>query len=79
MAKRAKRTIKRTVARKSRKLRATKTIVRRKDLVVISKREYEGLKETIHLLSNPANASRLRSAIAAADAGKFVEGELIEE
>jgi antitoxin YefM len=74
MAKRAKHASPK-VARKNRKVEAR----RRSKFIVISKQEYEGLKETIYLLSNPANASRLLSAVADADAGKFVEGELIEE
>jgi hypothetical protein len=39
----------------------------------------EGLKETTYLLSNPANARALHAAIADANAGKFIEGELIDE
>ena len=46
--------------------------------VLMSEEEYEGLVETIHLLSNPANAKDLREGIAEADAGKFIEHELIE-
>jgi antitoxin YefM len=47
-------------------------------VVILSEEEYEGLLETIHLLSNPANAKDLLEGIAEADAGKFVEHELIE-
>jgi hypothetical protein len=36
----------------------------------------EGLKETIDLLSRPANARRLRSALAQAKAGKLKERDL---
>ena len=46
--------------------------------VLMSEEEYEGLMETIHLLSCPANASRLRSALAQAKAGKLQEHELDE-
>jgi antitoxin YefM len=46
--------------------------------VLMSEEEYEGLKETIHLLSSPTNAKRLRSAIAQAKAGKLKEHELDE-
>ena len=46
--------------------------------VLMSEEEYEGLMETIHLLSSPANASRLRSALAQAKAGKLQEHELDE-
>lgn len=47
-------------------------------VVMLSQEEYEGLVETIHLLSNPANAKDLLEGIAEADAGKFIEHELIE-
>lgn len=61
-------------------LRAGALRKRRKSLVVtISKEEYEGLKETIYLLSNPANAQELLAAIAEANAGKLIEHELLDE
>ena len=50
-----------------------------RSVVMLSAEKYEGLVETIHLLSNPANAKELLSAIADADAGKFIERELIDE
>ena len=62
-----------SLIRKKRKVRGTRS------MVMISKQEYEGLKETIYLLSNPANAQDLLAAIAEANAGKFIEGELIDE
>jgi len=46
--------------------------------VLISEEEYESLKETSHLLRSPTNVSRLRSAIAQAEAGKLKEYELDE-
>jgi antitoxin YefM len=49
---------------------------RERDMVMVSRQEYEGLKETIDLLSRPANASRLRSALAQAKAGKLKERDL---
>ena len=49
---------------------------RERDTVTISRQEYEGLKETIDLLSRPANARRLRSALAQAKAGKLKERDL---
>jgi antitoxin YefM len=63
------------------KKRMAKRIARRKrrSVVTISKEEYEGLKETIYLLSNPANAQELLAAIADANAGKFEEHGLLDE
>jgi antitoxin YefM len=48
-------------------------------VVMIAEGEFEGWKETIRLLSSPANASRLLSALAQAEAGKLTEHGLIEE
>jgi antitoxin YefM len=47
-------------------------------LVVMPLAELEGLRETLYLLSTPANAEHLRRSIAEADAGKVVERALIE-
>jgi len=47
--------------------------------VLVSREEFEGWKETVRLLSNPANAKDLREGIAEAEAGKFEEHELIDE
>lgn len=47
--------------------------------VMMSEGEFESWQETLHLLRSPANASRLLSSIADADAGKLFEHELIEE
>ena len=46
-------------------------------VVMVSKDEFEGLTETLYLLSSPANARDLQEGIAEADAGKFIEHELI--
>jgi antitoxin YefM len=40
--------------------------------------KFGGWMETIHLLRSPANAWRLLQAIAAANAGKLAERDLIE-
>ena len=48
-------------------------------VVMIAEDEFEGWKETIRLVSSPANASRLLSALAQAEAGKLTEHGLIEE
>jgi antitoxin YefM len=47
-------------------------------VVVMPLAELEGLRETLHLLSSPANAEHLLKSIADANAGKLVERELIE-
>ena len=47
--------------------------------VVLSVQQYEGLLETLRILSNPADAQDLREAIAEADAGLYEEHERIEE
>jgi antitoxin YefM len=47
-------------------------------VVIIPLAEWEGMKETLHLLSTPANARHLLESIAEADAGKLVERELIK-
>jgi len=41
--------------------------------VVLSLTEYEALEETLHLLSDPANAEHLRKSMSQAEAGEFVE------
>jgi antitoxin YefM len=46
--------------------------------VVLPLSEWEGMKETLYLLSTPTNAERLRSAIKAADEGRLTEHKLIE-
>jgi antitoxin YefM len=40
--------------------------------------EYNSWKETLYLLSNPANADRLRESLAEARAGNVQERELLE-
>ena len=46
--------------------------------VIMLLSEWEGMKETLHLLSTKANAERLFSAMADANAGRAVERDLIE-
>jgi antitoxin YefM len=48
------------------------------NVVILSEEEFEGWQETVHLLSNPANAKRLLESIREADAGLTTEHELIE-
>lgn len=47
-------------------------------LVVLPLAELEGMRETLHLLSTPANAEHLLASIAEADSGNVVERELID-
>ncbi len=59
----------------------TELIVTRQNhepVVMMPLAELEGLRETLHLLSSPANAERLRESIAQADAGELEEHELFE-
>jgi antitoxin YefM len=39
------------------------------NVVIMSQSEFEGWKETVHLLSSPANLAHLRRSIAQLDAG----------
>jgi PHD/YefM family antitoxin component YafN of YafNO toxin-antitoxin module len=45
-------------------------------MIVVSRQEYEGVKETIALVDRPANVRRLRSALAQAKVGKLKECDL---
>jgi antitoxin YefM len=47
-------------------------------VVVMPLAELEGLRETLHLLSTPANAEHLLKSIAELDAGKAEERTLID-
>lgn len=47
-------------------------------VVVMPLSELEGLRETLHLLSTPANAEHLLRSIAEAEAGKATERTLID-
>lgn len=42
-------------------------------VVMIAQSEYEGMMETLHLMSSPANAKRLNESMADAEAGKGFE------
>ncbi|CAI2935834.1 type II toxin-antitoxin system Phd/YefM family antitoxin [Aminobacter niigataensis] len=59
----------------------TELIVTRQNhepVVVLPLSEWEGMKETLYLLSNPVNAERLLKSIEDSNAGKLEEHELIE-
>lgn len=47
-------------------------------VVMVSLSEWNSISETLHLLSSPKNAERLRKAIRDMDAGKGIEHEPIE-
>jgi antitoxin YefM len=55
-------------------------IARRKGegVVMISQSEWQGIEETLYLLSSPTNAKHLMEGIAELDAGRGEEHELIE-
>lgn len=44
-------------------------------VVMLAQSEYEGMMETLHLLSSPANARRLEEALAEAERGEGIEVE----
>lgn len=59
----------------------TVTIQRRnsENVVMMSESEFNSWRETIYLMSNPQNASRLMESIAQAERGNVVEKKLLDE
>ena len=47
-------------------------------VVLLSMEEYESMEETLHLLSSPANAERLRRGLADFEKGNFSNQSLSE-
>lgn len=47
-------------------------------VVMVSLADWHAIEETLHLLSTPANAQRLKSAIKELDAGGGIKRKLIE-
>ena len=47
-------------------------------MLVMPLSDFEGLRETLYLLSTPANAEHLRRSIADAEAGRVFERDLME-
>ena len=47
-------------------------------VVMVSLADWNAMEETLHLLSNPANAARLKAAVAQLDSGEGIERELIQ-
>ena len=50
----------------------------RESIVMVSLETWNSIQETMHLLSTPNNATRLRASIAQLDADKGEERDLIE-
>jgi antitoxin YefM len=48
------------------------------NVVVIAEEEFEGWRETVHLLSNPRNADRLLHSIREAEAGEAAPRDLVD-
>ena len=51
----------------------------REAVVVVGKEEWDAVQETLYLLSSPANASRLRDAVAQLERGDGQERSLSDE
>lgn len=47
-------------------------------VVMISEEEYRSMEETLHLLSTPANAERIRRGLAEYAEGKLLDRELCD-
>ena len=47
-------------------------------VVVLSMEEYESMEETLHLLSSPANAERIRQGIVDFESGNLSTHSLVE-
>ncbi|NEN25734.1 type II toxin-antitoxin system prevent-host-death family antitoxin [Cryomorpha ignava] len=54
------------------------TVSKGKDIVVMSKSDYNGMLETLHLLSSPKNAERLLKSIQDDKVGEVIVRKLIE-
>lgn len=48
------------------------------DVVIMSREEWEGWQETVHLLQSPANAEWLNNSISQAKQGKIIKRNLID-
>lgn len=47
-------------------------------VVLLAAEEYAAMEETLHLLSTPANAERIRQGLADYEAGRLQSGELCD-
>lgn len=50
----------------------------KEDVIMVSRSDYESLRETAYLLRNPANARRILGSIEELEAGRGVERNLAE-
>jgi antitoxin YefM len=60
----------------------TETVITRSGqeaVVVVGKDEWDAIQATLHLLSLPANASRLRAVVAQLDAGEGMTRDLLDD
>ncbi|APZ54413.1 antitoxin YefM [Salipiger abyssi] len=60
----------------------TETVVTRagqEAVVIVGKEEWDSIQSTLHLLSSPRNAARLRDAIAQLDAEQGRDRDLIDD
>ena len=59
--------------------RAPVVVTRRRAeaVVMVSLADWNAMEETLHLLSNPANATRLREAVRQLDSGGGAERDLV--
>ena len=57
---------------------AVEVVGRKGTVFIVPADEYRALLETMHLLSSPANAERLRSSIASVRAGRVEEHALVD-
>lgn len=51
----------------------------RESVVMVAQGEWDAIQATLHLLSSPRNAERLRESIAELNAGGGIEKDLIRE
>lgn len=47
-----------------------------KNMVLLTEEDYSSTQETLYLLSNPINASRIRESVAQAEKGEFINIDL---
>ena len=50
----------------------------KEDVVIVSRADYESLRETAYLLRSPANARRILESIGRLESGRGIERDLLE-